>query len=81
MLLADGSTTPDGELVSVWVNARARSDSINPADVLTDCPEVDSSAWLGHSSDTYRMTSTRILDLQRPRSETSYLLTTTKFTG
>jgi hypothetical protein len=26
--------------------------SINPADVLSDCPEDDSSAWLGHSSDT-----------------------------
>ena len=38
----------------MWVNARAGLTPLIPADVLLDCPEVDSSAWLGHSPDTDR---------------------------
>ena len=42
-------------LVSVWVGAQARSDSNNPADVLSDCLEFDPSAWPGHPLDTRRL--------------------------
>ena len=33
--------------------AQARSDSINPADVLWDCLPDDPSAWPGHPLDTH----------------------------
>jgi hypothetical protein len=48
------STTSVVAPVSVRVDARARSDSNEPADVPGDCPDIDPSARLGHSPDTDR---------------------------
>ena len=48
----------------MWVGAQARSDSIFPADVLSDCLQYDPSAWPGHPLDTHRsdgVTSSRSL--------------------
>jgi hypothetical protein len=51
---ADGPPLVRGNWSAWGVCARARSDSSKPADVLSDCPEVDTSAWLGHSPDIDR---------------------------